>query len=119
MNSDWVTIRPGLYARRARDGKYVIRQVENVRAGLRAKEEMRKATRKNLRLTETKGGSRRLIASMPPIFGAERDEKCKGDPELEEMFLRDHPEHLVVSRRAANLPAKKAYIFPKKMRKKR
>jgi len=98
------------------DGQVKGTLTEDVSESLRAAEECRKETKKRPSKTEVKGTPLRLVASLPPIVAQEMDRQCGGDPEKVRAFLRDHPEHLVVSKSATKLPGRRKYIYSRELR---
>ena len=112
----WVRVTPDTVVRRLPNGQLHSFQVEDCKESLRAAEEMRKETRMKASMTHTKDGAWNCVASLPKTVHREMLEKCGNDPEKQNMFLRDHPQHLTQTPREAGLPGKTIYSYPKRMR---
>jgi len=97
-------------------GKAEYQRRERPRESREANAEAQKEARRHPRSAETSKEGGRMIAEMTPLQHNEMMRKCGNDPEKHMMFLRDHPEALLVPERQANLPPKRIFSFPKRMR---
>ncbi len=111
---DWIPVAPGWDAKREPDGKFSVRRRGSLRRYIERNRALQRAAKEHPSMTETKGGFMRQIASYPQDVAQEIHEKCGADPEKQAMFLRDHPEFLVVPREQAGIPLKKVFIFPRR-----
>ena len=112
--NDWIPVAPGWAVKPESDGKYSVRRRGSLRRYIERNRAMQKAAKEHPSMTETKGGFMRQIASYPEDVAQEIHEKCGADPEKQAMFLRDHPEFLVVPREQAGIPSKKIVIYPRR-----
>jgi hypothetical protein len=87
--------------------------MENVRESMEAKSRMREAIKGRIaRETEAKDCGLRFLGSMPWSYFQEMIEKCGHDLELQQLYLRDHPELLCIPANSAGLPGRRSYSSP-------
>jgi len=109
----WIEFAPGTYFREVAPGEVQWTKMENVRESMEAKSRMREAIKGRIaRETEAKDCGLRFLGSMPWSYFQEMIEKCGHDLELQQLYLRDHPELLCIPANSAGLPGRRSYSSP-------
>lgn len=109
----WIPILPGRFVRPTGDGQFELKKEMSIKPQLERNQERCREAAVKPSSAETDTGSMRRVAAYPVDVLTEVQDKCGGDPEKEQMFLRDNPQWLTIPRNQANLPPKRIYIFPK------
>lgn len=107
----WMRLTGKGWIRKIGPDKWEGRLVENVKQSVETKRRLRRETGKRPSAMYSKTGSFQTAATLPVTVAMEMQDKCGDDHEKRRMFLRDHPEHLLVPEKDANLPPARSFFL--------